>query len=126
MQIDCTMAAYLCTVNLNTSNMGLFDFLFGSALLNSAKKKSDQGSSIYSTYHSSPDYNSGYDDCCCDEHCEYPKISRRVILQSSRRKTLIIGVYFLLSFSDLSHTVHAVRHTAVPILNTIRDTHPLK
>ena len=36
--------------------------------------------------------------------------------QSSRRQTLITGVYLLLSCLPTSHTtVHAVPHTAVPI-----------
>ena len=40
--------------------------------------------------------------------------------KSSRRQTLIIGVYLLLSRLPTSHTtVRAVRHTAVPILDSI-------
>ena len=46
-------------------------------------------------------------------------------IQSSRRKTLIIGVYLLFSCLPSSHTtVHAVPHTAVPILGAIRDMNP--
>ena len=47
--------------------------------------------------------------------------------KSSRRKTLIIGVFLLFSCLPTSHTtVRAVPHTAVPILGVIRDTTLLK
>ena len=44
--------------------------------------------------------------------------------QSSRRKTKQFSSYF--RFPTSHTTVRAVPHTAVPILDTIRDTHPLK
>ena len=44
--------------------------------------------------------------------------------KSSRRKTKQFSSYF--RFPTSHTTVRAVRHTAVPILDTIRDTHPLK
>ena len=45
--------------------------------------------------------------------------------KSSRKYTLIIGVYLLFSCLPTSHTtVRAVPHTAVPILGAIRDMNP--
>ena len=44
--------------------------------------------------------------------------------ESSRRKTKQFSSYF--RFPTSHTTVRAVRHTAVPILDTIRGTHPLK
>ena len=44
--------------------------------------------------------------------------------KSSRRKTKQFSSYF--RFPTSHTTVRAVPHTAVPILDTIRDTHPLK
>ena len=44
--------------------------------------------------------------------------------QSSRRKTKQFSSYF--RFPTSHTTVRAVPHTAVPILDTIRDTLPLK
>ena len=44
--------------------------------------------------------------------------------KSSRRKTKQFSSYF--RFSTSHTTVRAVPHTAVSILDTIRDTHPLK
>ena len=46
------------------------------------------------------------------------------VFQSSRRKTKQFSSYF--RFPTSHTTVRAVPHTAVPILDTIRDTHPLK
>ena len=50
-------------------------------------------------------------------------VSKR-LYQSSRRKTKQFSSYF--RFPTSHTTVRAVPHTAVPILDTIRDTHPLK
>ena len=47
-----------------------------------------------------------------------------LIQESSRRKTKQFSSYF--RFPTSHTTVHAVPHTAVPILDAIRDTHPLK
>ena len=44
--------------------------------------------------------------------------------ESSRRKTKQFSSYF--RFPTSHTTVRAVPHTAVPILDTIRDTLPLK
>ena len=51
-------------------------------------------------------------------------INGREKYKSSRRKTKQFSSYF--RFPTSHTTVRAVRHTAVPILDTIRDTHPLK
>ena len=45
-------------------------------------------------------------------------------IQSSRRKTKQFSSYF--RFPTSHTTVHAVPHTAVPILGAIRDMSPLK
>ena len=52
------------------------------------------------------------------------KSTRKIYHKSSRRKTKQFSSYF--RFPTSHTTVRAVRHTAVPILDTIRDTHPLK
>ena len=51
-------------------------------------------------------------------------IPRDMRIQSSRRKTKQFSSYF--RFPTSHTTVRAVPHTAVPILDTIRDTPPLK
>ncbi|MEH2834918.1 hypothetical protein V7T36_13340, partial [Segatella copri] len=48
--------------------------------------------------------------------------SYRFSKQLSRRKTKQFSSYF--RFPTSHTTVRAVPHTAVPILDTIRDTHP--
>ena len=53
-----------------------------------------------------------------------PKFSQLFCSKSSRRKTKQFSSYF--RFPTSHTTVRAVPHTAVPILDTIRDTHPLK